>query len=432
MDTAEEQADTFQVPDETELPAELTGATPRPIPDSVQQSHLAQRHRNIFWGLLTAGTVCGLLAPVPFVNTLALYILPLGYLFWIALGLLAFAVVGHFSQGELKKACRYIEEGEASIARVKSLVKTPTSVVNDQTTTYAFAAGLQMQQPESGEVIACVVKSRDFSESQKNLIDTNFRVGDYVPVVWLPNKFVETLQIYDFLDITPSASLVRQEDKPTPLWQVLAILVLVVGLFFALFWNLYAFSRFEPIEFDWVRQGTGALLGGGAVGLIAIIVAWRISKKKGRELADRNVDALQSGAAVELQAESSAIGGFFWGLILLFGAMLLCGATMLCWCWTANSLLDQSAPEQRPVQITEMVQVTHAFLFREYKLEYRFHQDQDERSMLTTPRHLSQFHAPLGVAVIRKGWFGWPWVETIEPVLLINKEAPVEAAVPVE
>ena len=72
-----------------------------------------------------------------------LYILPLGYLFWISMGLLiVVAAVNCFSRGEWKKACRYLEEGEASFARVVPLVKTPTVVVNGDTMTYALVAGL--------------------------------------------------------------------------------------------------------------------------------------------------------------------------------------------------------------------------------------------------------------------------------------------------
>ena len=43
--------------------------------------------------------------------------------------------------------------------------------------------------------------------------------------------------------------------------------------------------------------------------------------------------------------------------------------------------------------------------------------------MLTTPQHLSQFQVPIGIAVIREGWLGWPWVETVEPALLIKNQA---------
>ena len=162
------------------------------------------------------------------------------------------------------------------------------------------------------------------------------------------------------------------------------------------------------------------------LGLIGVTVAWRIAKKKEREFAEQNTDALRSGAAVELQTEPCKIGRLLFGLVMIAGAIALSGVTVVCWCLTANALLDQSASIRQPVQITEMVQVTHAFLFREYKVEYCFLQDQDKRSILTTPQHLSQFGAPVGMAVIREGWLGWPWVETIEPVLVINDAAPAD------
>jgi len=33
--------------------------------------------------------------------------------------------------------------------------------------------------------------------------------------------------------------------------------------------------------------------------------------------------------------------------------------------------------------------------------------------MLTTPEHLMTFHGPEGVAQVRAGRLGWPWVETV-------------------
>ena len=40
---------------------------------------------------------------------------------------------------------------------------------------------------------------------------------------------------------------------------------------------------------------------------------------------------------------------------------------------------------------------------------------------MTTPEHMDQFIFPAGIAQVRSGRFGWPWVETIDPVFNLKK-----------
>jgi hypothetical protein len=83
---------------------------------------------------------------------------------------------------------------------------------------------------------------------------------------------------------------------------------------------------------------------------------------------------------------------------------------------TANAMLDKSPVQTADVEFAEMVEVTHSFLFREYKLKYQRVGKKEDKEFLTTPQHLAQFDTLRGRAHIRGGRFGWPWVETIEPV----------------
>lgn len=405
-----------------ELPVELTGRPPRSLPESIHQSVVAQGRRNVFWGTMTAGFLCGGMASMPFIDTLSLYVLPLGYLYWIAAGLIGLALLARFGNGDWKTGCRYIRDGEASFAKVLSLVKTPTLVMNGQATQYALVAGLQMKHPESGETIECTAQSRNFSADKKDTIDTTFRVGDSVPVVWLPGKFPKSLQVFEFLEISPTTTLVRRQGAPTPLWHVIGLLALIVGMFFALFWNIYAFGRFELVN---ELQGMlWPMIVGGTLGFGAVLASLLVGQKKRRELLERNVAAMNSGTAVEMPLTSSLPGRLFFWAIMFVGGTGLVGLTVYCWCLTANALLDRSPAQRRPVEIDEMLQVTHSFIFREYKLKYRFADEQEKHSLLTTPQHLDEFQIPIGVAVVRDGWLGWPWVETIEPIALIEGEPP--------
>ena len=109
------------------------------------------------------------------------------------------------------------------------------------------------------------------------------------------------------------------------------------------------------------------------------------------------------------------------GAILLFGAVLLSGATVLCWAYTANALLDDSPAKPVPVQITDMIQTTHGGIFREYQMKFRRAEDKSDQSLLTTPDHMDQFVVPIGNAMVRAGRFGWPWVETIKPIVVVGQ-----------
>ena len=153
----------------------------------------------------------------------------------------------------------------------------------------------------------------------------------------------------------------------------------------------------------------------------APLLAWLIACyvfaiRKRREVATRNQAAIADGQAVELQLEKKPIRGGLFAIVLVFGAALLGGATVLCWAMTANALLDKSPARPVPVRITDMIQETTDFIYREYKMKYRRAEDKSDQTLLTTPDNLNQFQAPIGIAQVRQGRFGWPWVETIDPI----------------
>jgi hypothetical protein len=276
--------------------------------------------------------------------------------------------------------------------------------------------------PDGDEPLLCDVKSPEFMPDWKDLTDAPFRVGDRVPIVWMPGELQKTVQVYDFLEATPDACLVRRSlTEKTPMWQLILAAGLIPLLFLALFWNVYAMGRYGPIDFDYLRNGGLPFAVGGLIGAMLCLWGFRLYFKKRRLQEERNKAAALSGEAVDnsLNMHWLKLGGL--GLVLFAGAVLLCGATVLCWAFTANALLDQSPPKRVPVEVTEMIQTTHGGIFREYQMKFRRVGDKKDQSLLSTPDHMDQFVVPLGNALVREGRFGWPWVETIEPVLKVNR-----------
>lgn len=87
-----------------------------------------------------------------------------------------------------------------------------------------------------------------------------------------------------------------------------------------------------------------------------------------------------------------------------------------------NVVFDRSPTVKIPVTITGMKQITEMYILRRYTMEYKFADDGKDRELLTTPAHLDQFESDVGAACIRAGAFGWPWLETIEPLPLEDGE----------
>jgi hypothetical protein len=396
------------LPESAESPEELKGPTPREIPEAIKQGRLYLRNRNAVWTLAAFGLGCVLLDELPFVQTLALYFLPLGYLLWIGIGLCAIAGYLYLAPGELKKAKRYIEEGEVGFGRVASLVKGPTVIHNGQPTSFAIVARVQIQNPQTGAIGTKELKSRNFSNKAN---EARFRVGDVVPVVWLPGQFESAAQIYDFLEVMPGHDLVARTESTAAQNAIkLSIILIVLG---GLLWSAYAMVRYSPIDFEF-RQGVLPVSIGAGVGLAVAMAGALVSAHKRRQLLEKNLAAKASGGTIEVEANqgNKIVNRVLITLgAMMFGAMASVGA-----CWSANALFDKSAAKSTPIVVTNMVQVTHNFIFREYKMEYHFANEQAKQTLNTTPQHLSQFKIPFGIAQIRAGWLGWRWVETIEPI----------------
>ena len=408
--------DELQMPRGMQLPPELVGPPPRELPESFHQGRVAVTRQKSFWVAMLAGGACAALALLPFVKTLGLYILPLGYLAWIGVGICAIGVWAYVRASAYRKARKYVEAGDATFARVSALAKAPGAVVNGQTTTQKFLAQLELKRPLTGELTQATATSPDFPAQGSENISTRFRVGDWVPVVWMPGEFDATLQVYDFVEAMPDSGLVR-EKKQQSLWMTLLQVAVAVMFFFLLFWNIYAFGKYQPIEFGF-RDAIGPIIVGGLLGLAIELAIYLRITRDAKRVEKRNAEAAAIGEAIELPREKgSLLGRIAWGMLLTFGAILLGAMTVICLAYSANAIFDTSESKPAPVQITQMTETTHSFIFREYTIEYQLQGKDKEHKLLTTPHHMDQFMVAAGTAQVREGRFGWPWVETIDPIV---------------
>ena len=395
---------------------EFTGQPPRPIPDRLDEGPYPREQRTRAFLLLAFGFLCLLLSRAPGIDVLALYVLPLGYLSWIGLLLLAGAALAYLPLALHRGPFRYVRDGLPLAVRVLDLVKGPRVIINGQPSTHGFVATVGFRHPETGEVEVAAVKSNEFASARKDAYDTPFKVGDDVTAVYLPGRLGKTLRLYSFLELSPEVNLrMSSTARASSPWRTVGVLLAVCGLLLVALANVYAFGRYEPVPFEFRRAVVpfvaGAVVIGGGV-FAALYFSHRGEQVRVRE---RAIVALATGKAVE--AETPFLGhGLHGGIlrvIVAAGALLLGGVTAVCWSFMANAWLDRSPGRPVPATIAGMTMTTHAFLFRRYELAYRLEGSTETHKLLTTPQHLLSLGDREAVAHVREGRLGWPWVETV-------------------
>ncbi len=414
------ELDPFDLPASYLPEEELQRPTPRPIPRRLREgSHPTAQKRTIL-ALVLAGAGCLALSEVPFIEDLNLYLLPLAYLQWIGLGLLAWGT-GLWAWNQIFPGpFRYVVHGVPAPARVMNLTKAPALIYNGQATHYTITATVAMWHPVTAERVFMELPSGKFPASQKDRFTTSFSVGEVVTVIHLPKDPEASLRLYGFLGLNPDVGLVpvagAETEKPSTL---AGTLVAVAALFVALFWNVYAYARYSPIAPD-VRAAAlpmilgGLLLGGGF--LIATFIGHRRERQR-QEAANRQ--AIESGRPLELGASG------FWGqpgwmnrgltLVIIAGALLLGAVTALVWAWSANALLDHGEMAAVEVEVVRTEQTTESWIFRSYVVVYRFPGRPEESEYHATPDELALFTGPHAIAEVMPGRFGWPWVRALRP-----------------
>ena len=417
------EAGSFSPPADYVFEPEFEAPVPRPVPSATRHGRYALKRRKAIYVLLWIGIFALLLAPLRFVKEVGKYFTPCEYLRWIGYGALLSAGVVFVKRFAIAGPYRYIREGTPLVARVLSLVKAPTLMVEGQPTADAILAIIEFRNPDSGQLQTAEVKSTHFSSSVRAEYTTSFKVGDYVTAVYLHGDLARSLRLYSFLDLMPDVGLIRRNDRQTRgayVWKIPVLVLVGIAFFGILFWDIIAFGRYEPLNFGF-SQGlipftAGAIvLGGGFFGGI-----WFVRQKEARRRAERNAAALAAREPLEVDPGSawgrSGIRAWAFTLLLAFGGALLGGGTSLCWCFTFNALLDRSPARNQPVQITEMLVTTHNFLFREYTLKFALQGENESHRLLTSPDHLDAFRGNAGMAEIHAGRLGWPWVKTIHPL----------------
>lgn len=377
---------------------EFESESPRPIPRFLRAGSHAQRHRGMIYSLVALGAMFILIWPTSFVEGLSQYILPLKWLHWIGFGLIGIGVwkfiAGVLSSGRYA----YVRDGIPFVGRVldQQAVRTGT----EEAPTFAHIARIEFQHPETNEHVVYDFQEYDHWPLMKSSqFSCQLQPGDYVTLVYLPERKSAPIALYGFLGLDPEREFVQRNGQPikgmSPFTAIMvAFLIAFVVVLAMAFFDVMMFSF--PIDGGW-KLPLGLAVGGFVLGGLLGTVIWKTSKNP-----TKSKSSFPSFLGIGL------LGAIAAPLVMLI----------------LNSRLDAGATELTPVQIVEFWETTHNFVIRDYEIEYRPLVGGD-----TTKKHMrfSQIQRLAGsryaAMEVSPGRFGFSWVKGIHPINWIPQDA---------
>lgn len=396
---------------------------PRPIPDELRRGRHGKRQQTAAWfATLFAASCLGLwllargtdLEP----HFLAVPHLPLvagASALLACLPLLA----GRLATGPY----RYVRDGIVVPCRVRQVFLTVAATNNGAPASYRYDALVDYRLPGSEAARQRVVSSPEFSSVHRDDTVTSLRVGDDVTGLALPEAPEQSLTLYGFLQVDPSADLVFRKSLPLadlhPPLEALKILLLVAsGL------GLCLAVTCGPAYSPWGLPEAGpplpALLALAALGLAGMAAtAAGIRRHEARALAavaERNRQAVAEGRPLEPFAPVAS--GAFSRAVLVLGGGLLPALALALLVAVANAALDPSPPAFAPVTVEGHGRQTWLLLFRSHEVRYREPGRGRATASVTVARRRLFARTPGREAVLdrRAGRLGMPWVRGIHPV----------------
>jgi len=389
----------FEPPKDFDHGDGFDGEPPRPIPAFARRSRYVRARQMAVWSCLTVAAACWLSAPLPFIQTLSFYLLPLGYLSWCGAGLAILAGIfwlrNTFTAGHLD----YFRRGEPLVGRIQSVN------VNAEGTAEApmgrFMAVVEYRRPETQEVENRIVAAEDqFSLAKLPKYAPGVEPGEYATLVAFPDRFDQSLKLYGWLGIDPDVDFITKNGKPLKSMTPLGVLGLVV-LFTALAWLLlgfiYVLGRYEPLEFDGQIFAVSVAI---CSILPVILFQWNIDR---------------SGTAMVVLMRRVWL--FFLGTVA--GAFLgFLGMTFI------NGVFDRSTATYEPIRIVETWNTTWNFILRNYELEYEPWPNGKTDKQMVSVEAIFQFNVgDLGFREVGEGALGMRWIRSFQPIYWLDVDS---------
>lgn len=366
---------------------------PRPLPKYVRHSRYVRSRRATVYSLAMIGSAFCATAPLPFVQTLSWYLLPLGYLDWIGWFLMALAICYLFRNLTSPGLLKYVREGRmlsATVQQVRVLIGG-----NQEHPTGQFVADLHFTNPETGVPQSLSIATPEaYAGLVFSKMESGLAPGDQVAVVYIPGQ-MEKAQILGWLGLIPDVDLLRRNGKPLKPASPLVAAGAVVGItlmFWLLLGFVYVIGRFMPLGDD-----------GIATFFIAVGAAWAIF-------------AAAFAFRAWLTRDKEPNRAKAYGLAVLYGLIcgFLGGFTGLAF---INGYFDESPRTLEPVKVVQLWHKTHDFILRTYELEYQEYPNGKTEKRTVPVETMSQFQPDtLAVIDIGQGRLGLKWLRDFYPI----------------
>ncbi|MEM7782608.1 MAG: hypothetical protein AAF623_04580 [Planctomycetota bacterium] len=395
------------------LPVELQTEAPRKTPASFWKSAIGKQERVRVLSLFFFGVALIGIHFLPIVQNSAVYVVPLKYLPFLG-GVLVVASIGFaFLKTNSSQAREKIRNSAAGLAKVNEVKLIPAAHVQGKVSQKAFQVDLTVERIEGGQPVAVKVNSEEIPVNEK--VGLSFDSGDWIPVLWDPADFPNSVLPYAFLNASPDHQIDREPTNDS--WQVwlMVFIFLLVGI-----WNFYVYKNLMPLVIEWPNYPIivlGILAGSFLVGVWGFFLRWKHHRYRNQ---------------VNQIVNQNQVRDPFWKPRLQIGrrvkqfsvASLILIASFVTTFFTAifvNAQWDQSQAKKLPTSIREISSDQTGMFLHYFRIVYRLQGEDQDREIASTPMGMARFRMPLAATTMREGYFGWPWIESVDP---LSKDLP--------
>lgn len=391
------ELDAFSPPKDFDHGEEFEPPTPRPIPKYLKTRSHARRKRGMIYSLIALGIMFVVFWPIPFVQGLSFYILPLKWLHWIGFGLIGIGIWTFFASIVSSGRFAYVKNGEPFVGRVLDCQKVVTGT--EEVPTFQHVARVEYHHPESNQhVIQDFVEFDHWPASKLEKMSCQLERGDYVTLVRLPGKDDSANALYGFLGLDPEREFILKNGQPMRGTSPFNAIMVTFLIGFAVLLVMAAFDLMMfsfPVGGGW-KLPLGLVVAGLVVGGVIGILFWSRSKSQ-----EKSKTPIPSFLGVGFLGALSAPIGFF----------------------VLNANLDNAPSILKPVEIVEFWNTTHNFIIRDYELEYRsFPVGQPTKRHMRFSQMTNLYGSKYAVEEIKPGRFGYPWSSGIHPIYWMRPE----------
>jgi len=340
------------------------------------------------------GAACWASHPLPMVHALSFYLLPLGYLNWVGMTLLALAAVFWVRNLVSPGLLKYVRSGEPITGRVCQVGVRAEGTA--ESPLGRFIAEVEFLHPDSGELqVLCVAAPDTFALGETSRMDAGVAAGDYVTLVYLPGRLEKTLQMYGWMGLSPEMDLIQKDGRPLQPMSAIASLLIVVAVTVAawmLIGYLYIIGRYTALDSNcWYPYTVGIALCTIPLFILMILNVKANPAKPGGRVTGYGLALLVS-----------VFGGFMIG----FPAVGF-----------LNGYFDSSPTNLEPVKVVQLWQETTNGVLRTYQLEYHPYPAGPKEKQTVAVDTLARFKSDsLGAIDVGRGWLGMRWLRDFHPI----------------